>query len=131
MHDVARAACPAVPLSSNGTAGQSGCATDGNGTKGGTPAGTIGLKALAKLVLQRDKARDIGRDSMQIGVGELSHRAVGDGRQPGQDELLAERVAMMAEPELPPPGTVERMHLDAAQRCMVGGLLQAARQPRD
>jgi len=43
----------------------------------------------------------------------------------------AEREAIQAEPELPPPGTAERMRMDAAHGCMVAGLLQAARQRRD
>jgi hypothetical protein len=55
--------CPTVPLPGRGTVGQSISATDESGTPSGTASGTASLKALAKLVLQRDRGWDKQRDS--------------------------------------------------------------------
>ncbi len=65
MTDVTKVHCPAVPDHGSGTAGQCGSATDMNGTACGTAGGTLSLKALGRLVLERDKARDSVRDSAE------------------------------------------------------------------
>jgi hypothetical protein len=46
-------------------------------------------------------------------------------------DAASERFAIKNEPNLPPPGTDERERLEAAQRCMVAGLLQCARRRHD
>lgn len=81
MHDVVEPHCPAVPLPGSGTAGQSASATDFGGTPSGTVTETSSLKALAQLVLQRDKARDTERDRGQSPPEKLS-RTLGQTGKP-------------------------------------------------
>lgn len=60
---VAEPHCPAVPPLGSGTQGQSALATKAGEIAGGTEAGTLALKALARRVLLRDRRRDSVRDS--------------------------------------------------------------------
>jgi hypothetical protein len=66
LESVANMGCPAVPLSGSGTAGQPTSETELSGTETATGVGTTSLKALAFRLLERDKARDTGRDSKPL-----------------------------------------------------------------
>jgi hypothetical protein len=67
---VAERDCPTVPAPSTGTVGQSATGTIKPGTASGTQPGRASLKALARIALERDKARDTG------GTGAIPHLLV-------------------------------------------------------
>lgn len=99
--------------------GQSATATEKRGTMGGTVSGTPSLKALARLVIERDRARDTLRDTAPKACRELSHYAPREAMESGT-------VYGPWEPEpppWPPLGTPERDRMEAAHRALVSGLL--------
>jgi hypothetical protein len=66
--------CPAAPNPGNGTAGQRTPNAKPGGTACGTAGGTVSLKALARLAIERDSARDKRRDSAQGSPVPLSRK---------------------------------------------------------
>lgn len=95
-------------------------------------SGTPSLKALAALVLERDRARDSTRDTSIAQGPELSRQSPATmprrGTLPDASEVARlERLAIQSEPPLPPAGTPERTRLEARHRALVAGLLKCAR----